>query len=522
MTSDESTLTVGPLQTLTGHSGLPQVPALTIIWHPDIDRIGQIAPLTSLLEVDVAHLSRSEPFFLPPGADSGEPLSHRGISKDSVLDITFERGAFELRRVQEDEVEVDGQLLTRNRRVSSDDLARGLIITVARRFVLCLHSVHFPISRSPTLGLLGTSDGIEDVRRSIARVADKPIPVLLRGESGSGKELAARALHETGARAKGRFVAINMASLIRERAAAELFGYKKGSFTGATSDVPGHFRAAHGGTIFLDEIGYTTRDVQPMLLRVLDDNEILPLGASQFTKVDVRVVAATDAKLEKAVAEDRFERPLYNRLHTAFNINLPPLRQRREDVGVLLLHFLKKEFGDAADLQRFQDPDPRTRPWLAARDVAAIALSPLPANVRSIVGLARELFAKAGDSLAGDTHAIVVAFLLGKLTGRSGDGQGLPFEDQSTPTPVEHSLERLVAALERANWNRKEAAVVLGVSRATFYRCLEKYPDLQHLLAVDLSELQRQLAACEGDVHRLASQLGTSPALVNRRLAQKP
>ena len=100
MASDESTLTVGPLQTLTGHSGLPRVPALTIVWHPHLDRIGQIAPLTNLLEVDVAHVSRDEPLFLSPGAQTGEPLSHRGISKRSVLEIAFTRGFFEVRPAQ--------------------------------------------------------------------------------------------------------------------------------------------------------------------------------------------------------------------------------------------------------------------------------------------------------------------------------------------------------------------------------------------------------------------------------------
>src|ERR1022692_2424396 len=154
MASDESTLTVGPLDTLTGGSGLPLVPALTVILHPHLDRIGHIAPLTNLLELDVAHVSRSEPIFFPPGADAGEPLSHRFISKNPVLDVVFARGTFELRRVQGDQVEVDGQALDGTRRVSPDDLQRGLIITLARRIVLCLHAVHFPITRSPTLGLV--------------------------------------------------------------------------------------------------------------------------------------------------------------------------------------------------------------------------------------------------------------------------------------------------------------------------------------------------------------------------------
>ena len=193
-------------------------------------------------------------------------------------------------------------MLTEPRRISSEDLRKGLIITVARRFVFCLHSVHFPITRSPTLGLLGTSDGIEDVRRSITRAADHDMPVLLRGESGTGKELAARALHDAGPRAGDRswrstWLCCFGSAPLRSSSPQE------GRLHRGDRRPPGHFRAANGGTIFLDEIGLTSVDAQPMLLRVLDDREVLPLGASRPTKIDVRIVAATDAKLEKAVAE---------------------------------------------------------------------------------------------------------------------------------------------------------------------------------------------------------------------------
>ena len=517
MSGDDSTLTVGPLDSLTGQTGLPTVPALTIVWHPHLDRIGHIAPLTNLLELDVAHVSRSEPIFLPPGADAGEPLAHRFISKEPILDVVFKRGTFELHRVQEDQVEVDGQLLTAPRRVSAEDLRAGLIITLARRVVLCLHAVHFPISRSPALGLLGTSDAIEDVRRSIARLANKSTPVLLRGESGSGKELAARALHQTGSRAKGPFVAVNMGRLDRNRAAADLFGHKKGSFTGATDDQLGYFRSAAGGTVFLDEIGYVPSDVQPMLLRVLDDQEVQPVGSSQTFKVDVRIVAATDAQLEKAVAEQRFERPLYNRLNNAFVINLPPLRARREDIGVLLLSLLKKEVADPSELQRIQEPDPKVRPWLSARDVAAVARSPLTANVRSLLGLARKLADTISDGLAADTHSEVQKFL-------AADGAGTVSPSPAsveTPMPKRYSEEHLVAALERCRWNRSKAAEVLGVGRTTFYEWLDRYPELHSVLAVSERELRRRLNDLGADVERLAAELGTTTALLTRRLAQK-
>ena len=520
MPIDDSTLTLGPLKTLTGGSGLLTVPALTIVWHPHIDRIGQIAALTNLLEAKVAYLSRNEPMFFPPGATGGAPLDHRGISKESVLDIAFINGGLELQSHPRSrtEIEVDGQLLLERRRVTPADLERGLIITVARRFVFCLHAVRWPIKRSPTLGLLGTSDAIEDVRRSIARVAGEDMTVLLRGESGTGKELAARALHQAGPRAKARFVEVNMADLDAERATAELFGYKKGAFTGATADVAGHFRTATGGTIFLDEIAYTVPRVQPKLLRVLDNQVVQPLGSSDAIKVDVRIVAATDAKLEQAVAERRFERSLFNRLKTAFNIRLPPLRDRREDVGVLLVHFLKVNFGGSSILQKIQDPDPKTRPWLSANDVASVALSRLTENVRSLKGLAQTLVKKVGE--AGDTSPAVKEFLADDLEATAAPPSVFQV-GSNTPTPVRYTEEHLVAALEQARWSRKRAAELLGVGRSTFYEWLDRYPQLRSVLALEEKALRERLVAVGGDLARLAAELGTSTALLQRRLARK-
>ncbi|HVV52511.1 MAG TPA: sigma 54-interacting transcriptional regulator [Polyangia bacterium] len=518
--SADDTLTVSPLDSLTGNSGLLSTPAFTIVWHPHLDRIGQIAPLTNLVEVDVAHVSRSEPLFFPPGAETGEPLAHRFISKSPILQVSFKRGTFELQRLQDDHVEVDGELLAAPRRISEADLRGGMIITLARRIVLCLHSVHFPISRSPTLGLLGTSDAIEDVRRSVTRQAPKDDLVLLRGESGTGKELAASALHHAGPRAGRPFIVKNMSLLGRERAEADLFGHKKGAFTGAIADSPGLFRAASRGTVFLDEIGELAPEVQPMLLRVLDDKQVQPVGATESVQVDVRVVAATDAKLEKAVAEHRFHGALHKRLKSAFPINLPPLRERREDVGVLLLHLLRKQLPNPSVLQRLQDTDARVRPWLSARDVAAVARSPLDANVRSLLALARRLADAIDDGPKADTHAIVSEFLQESAT-PDLVRPVQPADDHSTPTPITFDEERITAALEKAGWQRLKAAELLGVSRRTFYRWLDRDAHLRQLLDADPEELKRQLAAVGGDIDRLAADLGTTPAVLRRLLARK-
>ena len=482
MVDDEATLRFGPSD--PSNSGpLLAFPALTIVWHPNLDRVGQIALLeTLILGSGVVHLSRAEPDFLVPGLDDGQPLAHPAIGRREApaLDIRFEKGGFKLeRRDQGIEVQVNLEPLAGSRNLSPEEVRAGVMITVGRHFVFCLHLVQSPITRSAVPGLLGTSDAIEDLRRSVLRAARKKTFVLLRGESGTGKELAARALHEAGPRAKGPFVPVNMANLEAGQARAELFGHRKGAFTGATADVPGHFRSAAGGTIFLDEIGYLTSEVQPMLLRVLDDHEILPLGTSKPQKVDVRVVAATDRNLEEWVKEKRFELPLYNRLESAVSIALAPLRERREDVGCLLVHFLRNEAGDAAEFRHFLDDRPLSHPWLFARDIAAVALSPLPANARDLLGLARNLLHKATDPPY-DTHRVVKKFLAGRASGSNQHGASI-VRGRST-AHTEPTNDQILASLEKFHGNREDAAAYLGISRSTLWRLIDDRPELKRII----------------------------------------
>jgi two-component system, NtrC family, nitrogen regulation response regulator GlnG len=521
---DDSTLT-GTINTFTGTQGLGSVPALTILLHPDLDRAGHIAPLMALVKTHVAHVNRDEPIFCPPGSSDGQSIDHRRMSHRSVIDIVAQRGSLELRRGETgSEIEVDGRPLDEPRRITAGELRRGVIITVARRFVFCLHPVQFPISRSPTLGLLGTSDGIENVRRAIIRAADKTMSVLLRGESGTGKELAARALHDSGRRATRPFVVVNTANLTGETAVAELFGHQKGAFTGADSHSLGHFRSAEGGTIFLDEVGYLEPKIQPKLLRVLENGGVQAKGSSLERKVDVRIIAATDANLEQAVAAGSLEKSLYQRFNSSFNIHLPPLRERREDVGVLLVHYLRAQFDDPARLQRLQNPDSDARPWISARDVAAIARSSLSGNVRTIKALAEQLVTDAAGDDPRAAHAVIVEFLAKRV---------LSIEEPAAPpapsrrtrirrAPGDVTQDQLLSALEKAGWNRTRAAGYFNVSRNTFWRWLLRYPDLRKVSDLSFEELQRDLEICGGDVDKVAGKLGVPSTLVVRRLAARP
>jgi two-component system nitrogen regulation response regulator GlnG len=310
-----------------------------------------------------------------------------------------------------------------------------------------------------------------------------------------------------------------MSVLRSERAAAELFGHKKGSFTGAITDSPGHFQSAAGGTLFLDELGLTSIDVQPMLLRVVEDRDVQPLGSAKTRKVDVRIVAATDAKLEQAVAAGRFDSSLYKRFNSRSSITLPPLRDRREDVGVLLVHFMRAEIADEKKLQRLQDLDPKGRPWLSVRDIAAVALSPLSGNVRDLEGLAEDLISAATDNPRGDAHEVVLDFLSRSLPG-PGAGEKAANQPHAVRARSDITSDQLLAALESAGWNRTRAAHILKVSRSTLWRSLGKYPDLRRVADIRLSDLLREKEACGGDLEPLAKKLGTSVALLRRRLGR--
>ncbi|OQX83054.1 MAG: hypothetical protein B6D63_06790 [Candidatus Latescibacteria bacterium 4484_7] len=188
--------------------------------------------------------------------------------------------------------------------------------------------------------IIGKSEEIQKVFNLVDKVADTDSTILICGESGTGKELIAKAIHYRSSRANKPFVSINCGALPENLLESELFGHVKGSFTGAIRDKEGLFKVASGGTFFLDEVGETSPAIQVKLLRVLQEREIIPVGGTKPIKVDVRLIAATNADLEKEVKDDRFRADLYYRLNV-IPINLPPLRDRRDDIPLLIDHFLK-------------------------------------------------------------------------------------------------------------------------------------------------------------------------------------
>ncbi|MEM8963656.1 MAG: sigma 54-interacting transcriptional regulator, partial [Acidobacteriota bacterium] len=364
---------------------------LTVLAHTDWRWVGRRVFLT--VSEKLVRLGRSEPVFAHPGVRRAIPLGCSRISRSPLLLRVDSDGILVDARETPTRIEVDGELLRGMRTVSRAQLEGGVVLLLARSVALCLHvadpQADATDSRS---GMIGASDAIVRLRTELRRLAPLDIPVLLRGETGTGKELAARALHDQSDRSGRPFVAVNMAAIPPSLAAAELFGVTKGAFTGASRDRQGAFRRADGGTLFLDEIGDTPAEAQALLLRTLETREVLPIGSERTTRVDVRLVSATDLDLESAIDSGRFRSPLVHRI-AGFEVRLPALRERREDFGRLLYHFLEIERETlGASFARTE-----RRPWPPPAMVAELALRPWPGNVRQLRNAARQLMILGPD-----------------------------------------------------------------------------------------------------------------------------
>ncbi|MCC4597613.1 sigma-54 dependent transcriptional regulator [Xanthomonas campestris pv. phormiicola] len=302
--------------------------------------------------------------------------------------------------------------------------------------------------------LLGHSAAMRTVHKRIGLAAASDLPVLVSGETGTGKELVARALHRASARAGAAFVAVNCAAIPTELMESELFGYRKGAFSGASADRPGLIREADGGTLFLDEIGDMPLPMQAKLLRFLQEGEISPLGGRGAQKVDVRVVAATHRELAQLVADGRFRSDLRYRLNVV-PIELPPLRERGDDIVLLARHFLEDGAGAARTLSAAAQARLRAYPW--------------PGNVRELRNAMQrcQVLVRTPAIEAQDLDEVLV-----------GDGDAA-FADTSAltlPDAVAQLEKRMIqAALAQAQGNRAEAARRLGIHRQLLYRKLEDY-----------------------------------------------
>ncbi|MBL9019687.1 MAG: sigma-54-dependent Fis family transcriptional regulator [Myxococcales bacterium] len=306
--------------------------------------------------------------------------------------------------------------------------------------------------------IIANSQSMRDVIALVRRIAGSTASVLVTGESGTGKELIARAIHYNSTRAGGPFVGVNLAAVPEGLIESELFGHKKGAFTDARADKPGLFVEADGGTIFLDEIGELALPLQAKLLRVLQEHEVRPLGATKNQRVDVRVVAATNKNLEAMLADGSFREDLYYRLNV-IHLDLPPLRSRPEDIVPLAEHVL-------AQLGAKQNPPRRMR--LAPEAQHLLLAYHWPGNVRELMNvLERGVALCQGELIADDDLPPHVR------EKRATDFLGAAVARRMTLAELEREfIERV---LEDEAGNKTRAAQRLGLDRKTLYRKLDEY-----------------------------------------------
>jgi two-component system response regulator HydG len=333
-------------------------------------------------------------------------------------------------------------------------------------------------------GIVGRSPGMRSVLTLVRQVADTSATVLILGESGTGKELVAQAIHRLARRRKAPFVAINCAAMSETLLESELFGHEKGAFTGALRNRRGKFEYADGGTLFLDEIGDMPLTLQAKLLRVLETREVTRVGANVPVKVDVRIVAATNRDLEDAVTEGRFREDLYFRIKVV-TIDIPPLRERRQDVPLLADRFLKE----------FAELHGRPAQAISPQAMRRLTAFEWPGNVRQLRNaIETAVLITQGDAVGVESLAPEIAaadlgavedILLAQPTAPEPAAASVaapaaaPVGDfESTVMRLEDAERLLIRnALRDSEGNREQAARALGISERTLYRKIKKYGD---------------------------------------------
>ena len=306
--------------------------------------------------------------------------------------------------------------------------------------------------------LVGDSEALRAIVSQVARVAETKATVLIRGESGSGKELVARALHQSSPRRDGPFVCINCAALTETLLESELFGHEKGAFTGATERMIGKFEAADQGTIFLDEIGEMTSSTQAKFLRVLEGHPFERVGGNVPIKADVRVVAATNRTLEEAVRAGTFRRDLFFRLQVV-QLDVPPLRDRASDISILADHFLKRFARETGRKMRAFTP-------AALEKLQGYAW---PGNVREL----KNVIERAVALGSGPTLDAADIWLSEIDVGGSFHGA---VAHAYKPEALEEVEKRhILETLKHTDWNKSQAAAILGIERSTLDRKIKAY-----------------------------------------------
>lgn len=494
-------------------------PGLVIVGHPDASRVGEEAPLVGLLAGKSMSLSRREPRFLPPAEDiAPRSLRYKGLSRRPLLltpgpapgEITLRRNESPIA------LQIGGETLIDRRTFSAKEIEQGVVLVLADRVALLLQPMPvMPVSTPSDFGLVGSSYAMTKLRREIQAAALLKVPVLVRGETGSGKELVARGVHDARAHG-GPYLAVNFGAMVPALAASELFGATRGAYTGADRHREGLFRRADGGTLFLDEIGEAPVEVQVMLLRTLESGRVQAIGGTEERAVDVRVIAATDADLDAAIAAGGFRAALLHRL-AGYEIRVPPLRERRDDIARLLFYFLHEEFRALNTATLGED----TPSWPAAKIIARLVTHNWPGNVRELKNVARRLAALRHTEGNVDSEPLLDQLL-------RPPEESYPADEAPSPKPLApmHPGRRrgadvepteMLEVLAQHDWCPRPAAKALGISRPALYRLINAHPDLRTASDYGRDEILTAVAH-HGSIPLAARALKVSAMGLRRRL----
>jgi DNA-binding NtrC family response regulator len=311
--------------------------------------------------------------------------------------------------------------------------------------------------------IIGTSEQIQNVLRLIERVADSDSTVLVTGESGTGKELIARAIHYNSSRSTGPFIPINCGAIPSELLESELFGHIKGAFTGAIANRVGRFEMADGGTIFLDEIGDLEPSLQVKILRALQERSFEPVGSTKTVEVNVRVIAATNINLEEAVEEGRFREDLFYRLNV-IPLVVPPLRERKTDIPLLLGHFT----------EIFNRTKNRNLTGITPEAMECLVHYPWPGNIRELENLVERITILKGQGQV-DVADLPVKYKTLKNTNATVGDVNIPDNGMDFNSAVDAYENALILqALQKTGWNRNQAASLLRLNRTTLVEKMKK------------------------------------------------
>lgn len=319
---------------------------------------------------------------------------------------------------------------------------------------------------------VAASPAMKKIRSQSKLVANVDIPVLMLGESGTGKEVVSRLIHKYSPRAHRTFLKVNCAAVPADLLESELFGYEPGAFTGATHSKPGKFELCNKGTILLDEIGEMPPQLQAKLLHVLQDQQFSRLGSRSVIKVDVRIIAATNIDIPKAITEKKLREDLYYRLN-GFTITLPPLRDRREEIGILLRHFMTQ----------VAESYGRPAMTISPRLLDACERYNWPGNLRELGNFVKRFLILGEEDMAINELQAGGPLASGNLSGMSGSSDSGGLKGLVRNVKDEAEIEAISRALEQTNWNRKKAAAMLKISYKALLYKIRQY-DIQRTTTV--------------------------------------